>query len=120
MNTNQYFVGKSATISIELYPVDYSYLWGFLENNSKNVLQLGLNTHIGALVIEALYTRKYLMIRNGSFSSSKKPRRLTMKPIEAKALYEELKFANSPLATIIFSHLDRALLNAGFRNSLNQ
>lgn len=108
------------SISIELYPVDYSYLWGFLENNSKTVLEFGLNTHIGALVIEALYTRKYLMIRNGSFSSSKKPRRLTMKPLEAKALYEELKYADSPLATIILGHLDRALINAGFNNSLNQ
>lgn len=108
-----------ATISIELYPVDYSYLWGFLDNNSKTVLHFGLNTHIGALVIEAFYSRKYLMIRNSSFSSSKKPRRLTMKPLEAKALYDELKSADSPLAKIIFGHLDRALVNAGMNNTIN-
>ncbi|MCA0229856.1 MAG: hypothetical protein LCH91_05290 [Bacteroidetes bacterium] len=103
-------------ITIKLYPIEYSYLFGALERNKKNVDLLGLNSHVGSLCLEALYVRKQNNLRRNALSRSKLPRQLTLKPIEARALYDALRISDSPFAKTIFGHLDRALINAGFNN----
>lgn len=103
-------------ITIYLSRVDYAYLLGALERNSKNVSLLGLNAHIGSMCLEALYVRKLSNLKKNALSRSKSPRQLTLKPHEAKALYDALRISDSPIAKVIFGHLDRALINAGFNN----
>lgn len=103
-------------ITIKLYCNEYAFLFSFFEQNKENVDLMGLNAHVISLCLEALYERKRFNIKQNALSYSKSPRSLTLKPYEARALYDELRNLEFPVAKIIFGHLDRALINAGFNN----
>lgn len=103
-------------ITIKLYPIEYGFLYGFLNGNNQTVSLMGLNSHISNLVMDQFYVRKGVNIKQNATSYTKKPRRLVLKPLEAKALYDSLRLIDYPVAKVIFGHLDRALINAGFNN----
>ena len=103
-------------ITIKLYQIEYSFLYEVLKRNNRNVELQGLNSHISNLVMDQFYVRKGGNIKHNATSYTKKPRRLVLKPVEAKALYESLRLIDYPVAKVIFGHLDRALINARFNN----
>lgn len=103
-------------ITIKLYPIEYAALLGFLQRSTENTQVLGLNAHLNDIVLYSLYLRKWQMIQASMLYQTKKPRTITLKPHEAKALYEELRHTKEGMLSLILCHLDRALINQGFNN----
>ncbi|WP_428657601.1 hypothetical protein [Runella sp.] len=107
-------------VIIKLYSVEYAALFGHLHKISTHTGQLGLNSTVSHMVLYDLFWRKGHTIECNAKSKKSKPRSITLKPVEAKALYDELRphSYTDVLLCQIFGHLDRALLNLGFNNTL--
>ena len=109
-------------VTIKLYPLEYTHLYWHLDKLANNAETLGLNATVNSMVLSIFLKRKEPAIINNALSKKGKPRSLTLKPHEAKALYHELKlYSYSDLILgQIFGHLNRALINLGFNTLLNQ
>lgn len=110
----------TSTITIKLYPSEYSLLYTHLEHIEANTSQLRLNSSIGHLVLAAFFHRKRETIKSNALSNKGKIRSISFKALEAVALYHELApfSRHHVLIRQLFGHLDRALVNAGMNNKI--
>ncbi len=109
-------------VTIKLYPLEYTHLYWHLDKLAQNTEALGLNATVSSMVLSGFLKRKETTIMHNALSKKGKPRSLTLKPHEAKALYDELKLYSYSDVILgqIFGHLNRALINLGLNALLNQ
>ena len=103
-------------VTIKLYPLEYASLYHHIRDLSENVITLGLTASVGSLLMYDFFCRKGdQIIRN---ARARKMRSISLKPHEARALYDELSIYSTTNVIIgqIFGHLDRAMVNLGFKN----
>ena len=105
-------------VTVKLYPLEYASLFEHLSNLAKNAQEYGLNTTAGQLLLYDFFSRKWNMIGRNANNRKGKMRSLSLKPHEARALYDELRIYSNVDVVIgqIFGHLDRAMVNLGFKN----
>ena len=113
---------NTPNVTIKLYQLEYVHLYCHLIKVSEHVEVLGINSTVNSMVLSVFFKRKKQTITTNAQSKNGKPRSLSLKPHEAKALYEELKLYSYSDVMLgqIFGHLNRALINLGFNTLLNQ
>lgn len=103
-------------VTVKLYPLEYAALYRHIRNLSENVITLGLTASVGSLLMYDFFCRKGdQIVRN---ARGRKMRSISLKPHEARALYDELRLYSSYDIVLgqIFGHLDLAMVNLGFQN----
>lgn len=105
-------------VTVKLYPLEYTHLFEHLSKLEKNVKAQGLNASTGHLLLYDFFWRKGNQIARNAKSRKGQARSLSLKPHEARAIYEDLRIYsyNHVFLGAIFWHLDRAMVNLGFQN----
>ena len=105
-------------VTVKLYPLEYLSLYNHLTALFDNVKAQGLNASTGQLLLYDFFWRKGNQIVRNAQSRKGQMRSISLKPHEARALYEQLRIYSTTNVIIaqIFGHLDRSMVNLGFQN----